>query len=245
MSGSKLSKVSAGAAATQAPPPADEELLGLTVHSLPAAQAGDAIDAAERSRSGRIKMFLVLLVCAAPVIASYFTYYVIRPEGRRNFGELVVQQPTLPAMQVQTLDGKAFDLQSLKGQWLLVSASPAACDDICQNNLYLQRQLRESMGREKERVDWVWLITDGGTPAETMRPALSQATVLRMPQAAVAQWLAPASGAQLADHLYVVDPLGHWMMRFPARLSQSDAAKARKDLERLLRASSSWDKEGR
>ncbi|MNW01220.1 hypothetical protein D3C71_1968260 [compost metagenome] len=101
------------------------------------------------------------------------------------------------------------------------------------------------MGREKERVDWVWLITDGGTPAETMRPALSQATVLRMPQAAVAQWLAPASDAQLADHLYVVDPLGHWMMRFPARLGQGDAAKARKDLERLLRASSSWDKEGR
>ena len=217
----------------------------MTVHSLPAAQAGDVIDEAERSRSGRIKMFLVLLVCAAPVIASYFTYYVIRPEGRRNFGELVAQQPTLPALQVQTLDGKAFDLQSLKGQWLLVSASPAACDDVCQNNLYLQRQLRESMGREKERVDWVWLVTDEGQPPETMRSALAHATVLRMPQAAVAQWLAPAPGAQLADHLYVVDPLGHWMMRFPALLDKGNAAKARKDLERLLRASSSWDKEGR
>ena len=240
-----MSKVSAGAAATQAPPPADEELLGLTVHSLPAAQASDAIDAAERSRSGRIKMFLVLLVCAAPVIASYFTYYVIRPEGRRNFGELVTKQPMLPAVQAQTLDGKPVSLQSLQGQWLLLSVAPAACDAVCQNNLYLQRQLRESLGREKERLDWVWLVTDDAQPPEAMRPALEQATVLRVPQAVVAQWLAPAAGRQLGEHLYVVDPLGHWMLRFPAQLSRSDAAKARKDLERLLRASSSWDKEGR
>ena len=190
-------------------------------------------------------MFLVLLVCAAPVIASYFTYYVIRPEGRRNFGELVAKQPMLPAVQAQTLDGKPVSLQSLQGQWLLLSVAPAACDAVCQNNLYLQRQLRESLGREKERLDWVWLVTDDAQPPEAMRPALEQATVLRVPQAVVAQWLAPAAGRQLGEHLYVVDPLGHWMLRFPAQLSRSDAAKARKDLERLLRASSSWDKEGR
>lgn len=203
------------------------------------------MDDTERSRSGRIKMFMVLLVCAAPVIASYFTYYVIRPDGRRNFGELVNQQPTIPNLQAQTLDGQPFDLQSLKGQWLLLSASGAACDEVCQNNLYLQRQLRESLGREKDRLDWVWLVTDDGVPPETLRAALDQATVLRVPQAQVAQWLAPAAGQQLGEHLYVVDPLGHWMMRFPARLGRSDAAKARKDLERLLRASSSWDQEGR
>lgn len=246
MPGSKLSDVSFDAAATQAPPQADEDLLGLTVHNLPPAQqASDAIAVAERSRSGRIKMFLVLLVCAAPVLASYFTYYVIRPEGRRNFGELLSQQPSIPALQAHTLDGQPVDLQSLKGQWLLVSASTAACDATCQNNLYLQRQLRESMGREKERLDWVWLVTDEGQPPAELREALSQATVLRVAPAALAQWLAPEGGRQLAEHLYVVDPLGHWMMRFPAQLDRRDAAKARKDLERLLRASAGWDKEGR
>ena len=161
------------AAATQAPPPADEDLLGLTVHSLPhAQQASEAIDAAQRSRTGRIKMFLVLLVCAAPVIASYFTYYVIRPEGRRNFGELVTKQPMLPAVQAQTLDGKPVSLQSLQGQWLLLSVAPAACDAVCQNNLYLQRQLRESLGREKERLDLVWLVTDDAQPPLSLTAAL-------------------------------------------------------------------------
>ena len=40
----------------------------------------------------RPELALVLLVCAAPVIASYFTYYVIRPDGRRNYGELIEPQ---------------------------------------------------------------------------------------------------------------------------------------------------------
>ena len=58
----------------------------------------------------------------------------------------------------------------------------------------------------------------------------------------VKAWLKPAPGQTIEDHLYVVDPLGNWMMRFPAML---DAKKARKDLEHLLKASSSWDREGR
>ncbi|MNH46947.1 hypothetical protein D3C79_1099560 [compost metagenome] len=45
--------------------------------------------------------------------------------------------------------------------------------------------------------------------------------------------------------MYVVDPLGHWMMRMPASLDKASAAKAKSDLDRLLRASSSWDKAGR
>ena len=39
----------------------------------------------QRTRRGRLKMLAILLICAAPVIASYFTYYVIRPEGRTNY----------------------------------------------------------------------------------------------------------------------------------------------------------------
>jgi hypothetical protein len=69
--------------------------------------------------------------------------------------------------------------------------------------------------------------------------------VLRVDGTQLAQWLAPAPGKQLADHLYVVDPLGNWMMRFPAGQDTGTAPKVRRDLERLLRASAGWDKAGR
>jgi hypothetical protein len=78
-----------------------------------------------------------------------------------------------------------------------------------------------------------------------MRPALAQARVLRVDGQALAQWLSPQAGARLEDHLYLVDPMGNWMMRFPPGQDVATAPKVRADLNRLLRASSSWDTAGR
>ena len=35
------------------------------------------------------------------------------------------------------------------------------------------------------------------------------------------------------------------MLRFPAKMDRKSASQAKRDLDRLLRASSSWDKAGR
>ena len=190
-------------------------------------------------------MLAVLLVCASPVVASYLTYYVIRPEGRRNFGELIDPQRPLPAIAATTLDGKAMRMTALKGQWLLLSVAGGACDAHCEKNLYFQRQLRESLGREKERLDRVWLVNDDAPVNGDLRPALASSTVLRVTATEVAQWMEPAAGKHLEDHIYLVDPMGNLMMRFPADMDAAAAAKAKRDLDRLLRASASWDKEGR
>ncbi|MFN7153621.1 MAG: hypothetical protein ACK4OE_08010 [Acidovorax sp.] len=243
MSGSKSSDGSFARAASLPPESGGEHPLGLTVHTLPA--AGDAVATAQRARHGRWKMLGVLLICAAPVIASYFTYYVVRPDGRRNYGELIQPQRIMPDVTATALDGTPVPLASLKGQWLLVSVAGGGCDAMCQKHLYLQRQLRESVGKEKDRVDWIWLVTDAASPPPELAPALQKATVLRIDAAALAVWLAPDAGHQLAEHLYVIDPMGNWMMRFPAAMDTAGAAKAKRDLERLLRASSSWDDAGR
>lgn len=221
-----------------------DQPLGLTVHSLPAPQEAAVADE-QRTRRGRWKMLAVALVCAAPVIASYFTYYVVRPEGRRNYGALIEPQRPLPAVTATDLAGKPVRLDALKDQWLLVSVAGGACDATCETHLYLQRQLREGLGKDKERMDWVWLIPDNVPVREQLQPALREATVLRVDAAALAQWLAPAAGRQLSDHLYVVDPLGNWMMRFPAGQDKGTAPKVRRDIERLMRASAGWDKAGR
>jgi len=222
-----------------------DEPLGLTVHSMPTPQ--QSLDAGEgrRTRSGRVRMLLVMLVCAAPVIASYFTYYVVKPQGRAGYGQLIDPQRPLPALSATTADGKPVDLRSLKGQWLLLVVAKSGCDTLCEQYLYLQRQLRESLGREKDRVDRIWLVSDDAPPPARLAEALKGATALRVPQAQLAQWLAPAEGHQLDEHIYLVDPLGNWMMRFPAGMDAAGAAKAKRDLERLLRASSSWDDAGR
>ncbi len=223
-------------------PSAPMSPLSMAVHSLPEPTLG--VD--QRTRQGRLKMLLVMLLCAAPVIASYFTYYVIRPSGAAtNYGTLIVPVRPLPdakRLPLTDLQGAAVNPQSLRGQWLLVVVGDGACDAQCEQLLYAQRQLRESLGREKDRMDRVWFITGNAPVRPALLPAMAQATLLRVPAEALAGWLAPDAGEPLSAHLYLVDPMGNWMMRFPPRF---EPAKVRKDIDRLLRAAASWDKEGR
>lgn len=218
--------------------------LGMTVYDLPSPTDVAQTDA-KRTASGRLRMLLVLLVCASPVIASYFTYYVVRPEGRRNFGELIEPMRVLPSTHGQTLTGETLPLSQLKGQWLLVSVSGGACDEACQRYLYLQRQIWAGLGKERPKAEWVWLVKDDANIDPALLPALKEATVLRVSERELSQWLVPATGQTLSDHLYLVDPQGMWMMRFPAQLTAEGAVKVKRDMERLLRASASWDEPGR
>ena len=126
-----------------------------------------------------------------------------------------------------------------------MSVAGGACDAVCAEHLYLQRQLREGLGKEKDRLEWVWLIADQTPVSEALLPALKGATVLRLPASDLAAWLTPSGGKRLEQHLYVVDPMGNWMLRFPADLDRASAPRAKRDLERLLRASAFWDQPGR
>ena len=149
------------------------EALSFTVHSMP---APDLQAQRRRQLGGRWRMLLVLLACAAPVLASYFAYYVWRPEGRTNYSDMILPTRAMPAdLALRTLDGASVDAASLKGQWLLMVVGPAACDPACEQRVYLQRQLREMLGKERDRVDRIWLITDEAAPAAPLMEA-AQAT---------------------------------------------------------------------
>ncbi|MBK6863260.1 MAG: hypothetical protein IPG91_06570 [Ideonella sp.] len=219
------------------------EGLAFTVHSLPDAALADT---ERRTRSGRIKMLLVLLVCASPVIASYLAFFFYRPDTGVNYSELIVPPRPLPsaaALPLADLQGRAVDPAALKGQWLLAVVGGGQCDAACERALVLQRQLRETLGRERERVDKVWFVTDDAAPRPEVLAGIGKdTTVLRVPREALAAWLAPAPGQVLAQHLYLVDPMGQWMLRAPP---DPEPARLKRDLDRLLRASVSWDKPGR
>lgn len=230
---------------TQAKPGSQTDPVGLTVYDLPSPAQAAAEDGS-RTRAGRIRMLLVMAVCAAPIIFSYLTYYVIRPQSASSFGELIEPQRDIPAITATDLKGQVIDLQSLRGQWLFVMVAGGACDSECERMLYVQRQLHKSLGREKDRVERVWLVSDTAPVSDALVQALQGATVLRADGQALAKWLSPAAGHELKDHFYLVDPMGRWMMRFPSKQEGAEApVKIKRDLERLLRAANSWDQAGR
>ena len=130
------------------------------------------------------------------------------------------------------MDGAPFQLSQLRGKWVLVTLDSGRCDAYCDRKLIYMRQLRLTQGKDMERVERVWLISDNTAP----------------PAAAVSDsqgtWLVRAAGSELlrqlpvqsalADHIYIVDPLGNLVLRYPR---DTDASRMRKDLERLLKVS--------
>jgi len=98
---------------SSAPPSPDSALLvNFSVHSLPSTK--DA--ALRRTERGRWLMIAVLLVCAAPVVASYVAYYVLRLDSRTNYSELIVPPRPVPAaLPLADLTTKAIAPLSLRG----------------------------------------------------------------------------------------------------------------------------------
>jgi hypothetical protein len=185
---------------------------------------------------GRWKLFAVIAICAAPLIASYITYYFIKPEGRTNYGALLDPKAfPIPMLSSSTLAGKPVGLDAYKGKWIMLQVDSANCQKLCEKKLYDMRQLRLAQGKEMDRVERVWLITDN-QPLQVARLQEYEGTrLLRANPDAVLAWLPVEAGTVAADHLYVIDPLGNLMMRFP---KDADPNKIKKDLAKLLRASS-------
>jgi hypothetical protein len=182
-------------------------------------------------RRSKLTLWLVLAVCAAPILASYIAYYWLQPSGHVNYGELIHAR-TLPDEKLQTLDGRPFRWPDVKGEWVLLTAGPSSCDDKCRTKLIYTRQVRLAQGKEAERIERIWLLTDAGAPDPVLLAEQPGLLVLRAAGADLTRTL-PAITSPL-DHIYVVDPLGNLMMRFPP---DADPRRMLKDLSRLLRHS--------
>ncbi|BDB22967.1 hypothetical protein Tamer19_56320 [Cupriavidus sp. TA19] len=205
--------------------------------AIPASPQDPRIDA--RTRRGRLQMLMLLLVCASPVIASYFTYYVIKPRGgATNYGALVDPQRPMPPVRVNDEQGNAVPLEQYRGKWLLVTADPSACGEACAKKLFTIRQIRAGQGQDRERIVPVWLITDDGKVDERLSAAYNEpyagVRFLRIDRQVAQQWLPAETGKRAEDTIFLVDPLGNLMMRFP---QDPDPKKVSGDLKKLLKVS--------
>jgi cytochrome oxidase Cu insertion factor (SCO1/SenC/PrrC family) len=185
---------------------------------------------AQRKRS-LTSLWLLLALCAAPVVASYVAYHFWQPSGQVNHGELLPPQP-LPDAHFRLIDGTPFQLHQLKGKWVLVMADSGRCDAFCQRKLVYLRQVRLAQGKEKERIERVWLITDEERPEAALLAQHEGAWAIRAAGSGLLELL-PVKDA-LGDHVFVIDPLGNLMMRYPPDF---DPRKMVKDIARLLRHS--------
>jgi hypothetical protein len=170
--------------------------------------------------SPKLKLGLIVAVGAAPIVLGTLAWYFHwGTPGTANYGELL--KPRLV---------EAPALVALRGKWVLVTFDPAACDAACERKLFVVRQVRRAQGAGAERIERLWLVTDGGKPRPQLLAAIEGTHVAKSPGDA-------AFPGEPRQHIYLVDPLGNLMMRFPA---EPQPERMIKDLERLLK----WSRVG-
>ncbi|MEN9782895.1 MAG: hypothetical protein RJA24_238 [Pseudomonadota bacterium] len=185
-------------------------------------------DAQPQSRK---TLWLVAAVCIAPFIASFAAYYFYKPEGRVNYGQLM-DAKKLPVEPLTQSEGGGFMLRQLEGKWIFLVVDDVACDAYCEKKLWQIRQVRKTQGKYPERIERIWLITSKGKPAQRLHDEFEGTWMINAQGSALLEAL-PFEGA-LTDHIYLVDPLGNLVLRYPR---DADPSRIRKDIERLLKIS--------
>jgi hypothetical protein len=185
----------------------------------------------EQRRRGRRIALVILACCAAPTIAAWLAYFVWPPQSRTNYGELI-EPLLLPDRELRRLDGEPFRLSQLRGKWLLLQVDSAACGEACRRKLVYMRQARLALGKDADRVERVWLIDDAAAPDPALLSEHEGLRVARAPRGSLPGDL--SSSGKPAAYIFVVDPRGSLMLRFPG---DPDGRRMLRDLTRLLRAS--------
>ncbi len=168
----------------------------------------------------RVKLLLLLALFASPALAAWLVYTWWQPARFTNYGTLLSPRHLeLPTLRDATGQPRAWN--DLRGKWVLLVATPGVCDDRCGRDSYLARQVRLAQGRDQARIERV-LLAAGDAVAWPHRDGAYVATSESL------------SGPLAEGGLFLVDPLGNLMMRFPR---EADGERVIRDLKKLLSAS--------
>jgi glutathione peroxidase-family protein len=178
------------------------------------------------------KLLLLIAVMIAPIALSYIFYYWGTPSGSVNYGELIKVKKALPDVALRKANGVTFNISQLRGKWVMLVVDSGECGESCRKKLYYMRQVRLMQKNETERIERLWLIDDDKIPEASIKEDFKGTIFINARDNKLLKEI-PAKISR-HDHIYMIDPLGNLMMRFPKNI---DPSKMAKDIKRLLKVS--------
>jgi cytochrome oxidase Cu insertion factor (SCO1/SenC/PrrC family) len=178
--------------------------------------------------SPRTKLLLIVAGFLVPIAASYVAYHLLRPEPTGNYGELLLPPARMTSHIFTDAQGQPWRFEDLRGRWILVVSDSGRCPAACLEKLTTVRQVHLALGRRASRVARVYVVDDVEKPDAAMLDGFAGMAV------AITPVQLPLGAANDRAHIYLVDPNGNVMMRWPA---EPDRKRMLRDLERLLKAS--------
>lgn len=184
-------------------------------------------------RRNRLKLLLIAVAFVSPFLLAWLAHRLqFAPGTTGNYGTLFAPR-AVPDAPLVRIDGQPLRLAELRGKWILLQFDTPNCDSYCERKLYFMRQLRKALGADMTRVERVWLLLGEGSPAPRLLEAIDGTQVARANDTLAGFF---AGDGILTDHIYLIDPLGQWMMRYPR---DPDPSRMLKDLQRLMKYSGS------
>ncbi|CAK0770620.1 conserved hypothetical protein [Gammaproteobacteria bacterium] len=196
-------------------------------------------DFAGTPRRSLWQLWLMVVIFALPVVASWFFYFNPQwlPATRSNHGELI--SPAHPWPQglklVHSNNGTSFMGPEVLGRhWTLLTVEQLPCAEACRAKLSQMLQIRRALGESQFEVERMVLLVgplgteDAAFNFEGARGVVADTSALPV----LREFFGP--NTDFWNHLYIMDPAGNLMMRYPVDAPSKDVLK---DLEHLLRSS--------
>lgn len=182
-------------------------------------------------KGNRRKFLLLLALMCAPVVLSFALYFSeYRPEST-HYGDLIPIIKVAGAGTNQS-DNTILRMKDLHGKWIMVTVDSGQCDEACKDKLYYMRQVRLVQGREKNRIERLWLINDNVKPDDELTKEYEGTFFVSAKDSEILSYIETQDTQ--TKHIYLIDPIGNLMMRFPEKV---DGTKMGHDLKRLLHVS--------
>lgn len=182
-------------------------------------------------KSNRRKFILILVLLFSPVVISYTLFFMDYRPGSINYGDLV-EIKKLSGSGVTQDSNIILRMRDLHGKWVMLTVDSGNCDAACQKKLYYMRQVRTMQNKEMNRIERLWLIDDNvKADSELFKNYEGTFFVNALDSELLDQ--IPTREIQ-RKHIYLIDPMGNLMMRFPENL---EPRKMSDDIKRLLHVS--------
>lgn len=183
----------------------------------------------------RAQFLLLAALFFGPLFGAVGLYFLApdwAPQSRVNHGELINPARPLPEIVLRDAQGEPLEQTPLRGRWDYVYLAQADCDARCEETLFEIRQVHALLNDKRERVRRVYVAPDvaAAERAQTQLAVTHPDLVIVVDDGALAKFFAGSD----PQALYLVDPLGNWLMTYPGR---SDYKGILKDIKRLLRIS--------
>jgi len=186
-------------------------------------------------------LWIMIFLFGLPYLAAYYFYFNrddMNLGAQTNYGTIINPVRQLEDTSLTLIDDSEFKLSSLRGKWIMFSVGSSDCKASCQDNLYKIRQIKTALAAEHKRVKKAFFLTDVKA-IDSFNELLKDYRDMHViiPSGSnYKDYLSPLSvdGKTIEDGIFVIDPLGNYMMSFP---KDAEAKKILKDMERLLKIS--------